>query len=77
MQFNSNTKANSYKFRPQLPKKGKKLDHNPFKNTQALFSNPNTQVAKKIIFIACHSGKLNLAFTSPQVISTSPTAKAF
>ena len=28
-------------------------------------------------FTACHSGKLNLAFTSPQVISTGPKAKAF
>ena len=27
---------------------------------------------KKIIFTACHSGKLKLAFTSPDVISTSP-----
>ena len=30
------------------------------------------QGAKKIIFTACHSGKLTLAFTSPDVISTSP-----
>ena len=30
------------------------------------------QGAKKIIFTACHSGKLNLTFTSPDVISTSP-----
>ena len=30
------------------------------------------QGAKKIIFIACHSGKLKLAFTSPDVISTIP-----
>ena len=29
------------------------------------------QGAKKIIFTACHSGKLKLAFTSPDVISTS------
>ena len=29
-------------------------------------------VTKKIIFTACHSGKLKLAFTSPDVISTSP-----
>ena len=28
--------------------------------------------AKKIIFTACHSGKLKLASTSPDVISTSP-----
>ena len=32
----------------------------------------NIQGAKKIIFTACHSGKLKLAFTSPDVISTSP-----
>ena len=30
------------------------------------------QSAKKIIFAACHSGKLKLAFTCPDVISTSP-----
>ena len=28
--------------------------------------------AKKIIFTACHLGKLKLAFTSPDIISTSP-----
>ena len=27
---------------------------------------------KKIIFIACHAGKLKLASTSPDIISTSP-----
>ena len=31
-----------------------------------------SQGAKKIIFTACHSGKLKLAFTSPDVISISP-----
>ena len=30
------------------------------------------QGAKKIIFTACHAGKLKLAFTSPDIISTSP-----
>ena len=30
------------------------------------------QSVKKIIFTACHSGKLKLTFTSPDVISTSP-----
>ena len=30
------------------------------------------QGAKKIIFTACHSGKLKPAFTGPDVISTSP-----
>ena len=29
------------------------------------------QGAKKVIFTACHSGKLNLTFTSPNIISTS------
>ena len=32
----------------------------------------HTQGAKKIIFTACHLGKLKLAFTSPDVILTSP-----
>ena len=31
-----------------------------------------SQGAKKVIFTACHSSKLKLAFTSPNVISTSP-----
>ena len=31
-----------------------------------------SQGAKKVIFTACYSGKLKLAFTSPKVISTSP-----
>ena len=35
-------------------------------------SNSRIQGAKKIIFTACHSGKLKLALTSPDVISTSP-----
>ena len=30
------------------------------------------QGAKKVKLTACHSGKLSLACTSPQVISTSP-----
>ena len=30
------------------------------------------QGEKKIIFTACHLGKLKLAFTNPKVISTSP-----
>ena len=30
------------------------------------------QGAKKVIFKACHSGDLKLAYTSPNVISTSP-----
>ena len=30
------------------------------------------QGAKKVIFTACQSGKLKLAFTSPNIISTSP-----
>ena len=35
-------------------------------------SNVYSQGAKKIIFTACHLGKLKLAFTSPEIISTSP-----
>ena len=31
-----------------------------------------SQGAKKVIFTACHSGKLKPTFTSPDVISTSP-----
>ena len=31
-----------------------------------------SQGAKKITFTACHSGKLMLAFTTPDIISTSP-----
>ena len=34
--------------------------------------NIENQGAKKIIFTACHSGKLKLALTSPDVVSTSP-----
>ena len=30
------------------------------------------QGAKKLIFTACYSGKLRVAYTSPNVISTSP-----
>ena len=32
----------------------------------------SVQGAKKVSFTACHSGKLYLVCTSPQVISTSP-----
>ena len=32
-----------------------------------------SQGAKKVIFTACHLGKLKLAFISPNVISTSPS----
>ena len=31
-----------------------------------------SQGARKVIFTACHSGKLKLTFTSPNIISTSP-----
>ena len=31
-----------------------------------------SQGAKKVIFTACHLGKLKLTFTSPNIISTSP-----
>ena len=30
------------------------------------------QAAKKSLFTGCHSGKVKLAFTSPDIISTSP-----
>ena len=32
----------------------------------------NTQGETKAIFTVCHSGKLKLTFTSPNIISTSP-----
>ena len=41
-------------------------------NSLNLFLKKTYQGAKEIIFTACHSGKLKLAFTSPDVISTSP-----
>ena len=41
-------------------------------NSQYLAFKGITQGAKKIIFTACHLGKLKPAFTSPNVISTSP-----
>ena len=37
-----------------------------------MLNDERTQGAKKIIFIACRSGKLKLACTNPDVISTSP-----
>ena len=42
--------------------------------TQSSWDNEclHLQGAKKIIFTACHSGRLKPAFTSPDVISTSP-----
>ena len=39
---------------------------------QWAISRASNQGAKKVIFTACHSGKLKLTFTSPNVISTSP-----
>ena len=40
--------------------------------SKALFEGLIFQGAKKIIFTACHSGKLKLVLTSHDVISTSP-----
>ena len=40
--------------------------------TFSIFILCQLQGAKKVIFTACHSGKLRLAYTSPNVISTSP-----
>ena len=37
-----------------------------------LKASSDIQSAKKDIFTACHSGKLKLTFTSPNIISTSP-----
>ena len=48
-----------------------KKQHTPSSTLPALHNTWN-QGAKKIIFTACHSGKLKLAFTSPGVISTRP-----
>ena len=42
--------------------------------TKTLCLKIRVQGAKKIIFTACHSGKLKLTFTSPDVISTSPNS---
>ena len=36
------------------------------------WKNFKSQGAKKVIVTACHSGKLKLTFTSPNIISTSP-----
>ena len=58
-------KRKKIKFKPRI-----KLNHNIYPHTCILKS--PSQGAKKIIFTACHSGKLKLAFTSPDVISTSP-----
>ena len=41
-------------------------------STEGVHTTDRVQSAKKIIFTACHSGKLKLAFTSPDVISTGP-----
>ena len=41
-------------------------------NVGKIDKNRLSQGAKKIIFTACHLGKLRLAFTNPDVISTSP-----
>ena len=56
-------------------RKGKKnlLSHPLFSFFLTVEPGPRLlQGAKKIVFTACHSGKLKLAFTSPDVISTSP-----
>ena len=41
-------------------------------NTNMVGKSRLCQGAQKIIFTACHLGKLKLALTSPDVISTSP-----
>ena len=47
-------------------------EHNYSMEERQLSPFTQTTDVKKIIFIACHSGKLKLAFTSPDIISTSP-----
>ena len=39
---------------------------------QFILKRVNPQGAKKVIFKACHSGKLKLEYTSPNIISSSP-----
>ena len=53
-------------------KKALYLSVNVFSTKVHVLIGDAVQGAKKIIFTACHSGKLRLAFTSPDVISTSP-----
>ena len=52
--------------------KGEKLLKGEGLETSIVFKAYSPQGAKKVIFKACHSGKLKLAYTSPNVISTSP-----
>ena len=44
----------------------------PLNRAIVKFLTLRNQGAKKVIFTACHSGKLKLTFTSPNIISTSP-----
>ena len=44
----------------------------PYSSSAPGFYTVQLQGAKKIIFTACHSGKMKLAFTSPDIILTSP-----
>ena len=41
-------------------------------NSNQIINKKSFQGAKKIVFAACHSGKLKVEFTSPDVILTSP-----
>ena len=47
-------------------------DYNLFIKTDNVVRSKYIQGTKKIIFTACQLGKLKLAFTSPDIISTSP-----
>ena len=59
---------------PPLPQRKKTIDYEVEQGWSSAFGSciSRDQGAKKVIFTACHSGKLKLTFTSPNVISTSP-----
>ena len=62
--------GNKWEFLDHSPEFGRNLGG---RDGMGLFCiEQNRQGAKKIIFTPCHSGKLKLAFTRPDVISTSP-----
>ena len=59
---------------PPLLQRKKTIDYEVEQGWSSAFGSCifRDQGAKKVIFTACHSGKLKLTFTSPNVISTSP-----
>ena len=62
---------NTRKLRKIYQAPGENQIHNPLSSSFDA-KHCATQGAKKVIFTACHSGKLKLAITSPNIISTSP-----